>query len=207
MEWLQLLYGRHDTGWVNLFSVEAEAGRRHVEWAPVDNLKALGPSIERLGEKGDLWFGVAPRLNRLDGGARGGISECESIPALWLDIDIAGPAHRLPNLPLTKNVVVALMDRFPFPPTAVVHSGYGMQPWWRLKEPLPAAEAVPLLMRWQVTWERIATEAGVHIDNVSNLDRVMRLPGTFNFKLGRPVPVTFRARWQVDYHATDIEDR
>jgi len=206
MEWLQQLYGRQEAGWVNLFSVEHNGGRRHVEWAPVDNLRALGPMIDILGMKGDLWFGVAPRYDRLEAGARGGISQCASIPALWLDIDIAGPAHRLPNLPLNKSVVVTLIERFPLAPTAVVHSGYGLQPWWRLKEPLPAAEAIPLLTRWHLTWERIATEAGCHIDNVSNIDRVMRLPGTFNFKLGRPVPVTFKARWQLDYGADEVED-
>lgn len=206
LEWLQMLYGRIEEGWVNLFSVEKGNGRRHVEWAPVDNLKALGPTIESLGEKGDVWFGVATRADRLEDGQRGGINSCETIPAFWLDIDIAGPAHRLPGLPTNHTQAVDLVKRFPLQPSAVVQSGYGMQPWWRLKEPLSAAEAIPLLTQWQLTWERLASDMGIHVDNVSNIDRVMRLPGTLNWKLDRGVPVTYRASWNRDYGAEEIED-
>lgn len=206
LEWLAMLYGRTEAGWINLFSVEKATGRRRVEWAPADNLKALGPAIEDMGARGDVWFGAAPRAERLDNGARGGVSTCDSIPAFWLDIDIAGPAHKLPGLPRDKQEGIELIKRFPLSPSAVVYSGYGMQPWWWLQEPIPAGEAIPLLTRWQFTWEKIADQMGLHVDNVSNIDRVMRLPGTFNFKLDPAVPVYFDAKWSISYNASDIDD-
>ena len=204
--WLAMLYGRTEAGWINLFGLEKATGRRRTGWAPVDNLAALGPVIEELGAVGDVWFGAAPRSERLEGGARGGVHLCTSIPALWLDIDLAGPAHKIPKLPRDKSTVVALLNRFPYQPTAVVHSGYGMQPWWFLLEPVEAGRAVALLGRWQATWDRIADEFDVHLDHVSNLDRVMRLPGTFNWKLDDPVEVKLRAKFERAYNVTDLED-
>jgi hypothetical protein len=204
--WLQNMYGATTQGWITLFSVDRETGKRRVEWVEVDRIPALLVPIGTLGARGDVWFGVAPRTIRLDGGARGGATMCDSIPALWLDIDIAGPAHRLPGLPGSKEQAVTLISRFPYQPTSVIQSGYGLQCWWRFKEPLSAVKAVPLLTRWQVTWEKLAGEHGVHLDNVSNIDRVMRLVGTFNFKLDKPVPVLGRSHWGVAYNPSDIED-
>ena len=189
IDWLEHLYSATDEGWVNLFSVHATTGARRVEWAPVGELWRLSTAVKKLGATGDVWFGVAPRLERLESGARGGAAMCASIPALWLDVDIAGPAHKLPNLPADLAAARGLVGRFPLRPTAVVNSGYGAQVGWRLVEPVPAVDASVLLLRWQATWEKIAAEQGVHLDNVATLDRVMRLPGTFNWKLGSPVPV------------------
>jgi hypothetical protein len=205
LEWLERLYAGC-SGWINLFSVEADTGRRRVEWASLQGLWSLRRPIGKLAAAGDVWFGVAPRVERLDGNQRGGASVCVAIPALWLDVDIAGPAHRLPNLPADWAAARALIDRFPLQPTAVVNSGYGMQVWWRLAEPVPAAQASELLVRWQVTWEKIADQRGAHLDNVANIDRVMRLPGTFNWKLGEPQPVKVRAQWKVEYQLSTVQD-
>ncbi|HSS11666.1 MAG TPA: AAA family ATPase, partial [Acidimicrobiales bacterium] len=73
-----------------------------------------------------------------------------------------------------------------------------------LSETVPANEAIGLLKRWHVTWARLADEVGVHLDNVANLDRVMRLPGTANHKGPNPVPVTVRARWTDSHQLGDV---
>src|SRR5215475_8943223 len=139
LDWLQHLYGSTTEGWINLFSVVAATGRRRVEWAPVGLLWQLSKHVKALGSKGDVWFGVAPRIERLDAGQRGGASMCASIPGLWLDVDIAGPAHKLPNLPVDRDAVRALIGRFPLQPTALVNSGHGLQVCWLFKDPFAAA--------------------------------------------------------------------
>ena len=204
LAWLGWLYRSTASGWLTLFGVDATSGTRRTAWTPVDHPEALADTMATLAERGDLWFGVAPRRERLDNGQRGGVADCLSIPAFWLDVDIAGEGHKLPGLPADINAAVDLVKRCPLTPSAVVRSGYGLQCWWVLAEPMGAVEASGLLPRWQATWERLAGDW--HVDNVSNLDRVMRLPGSLNWKGTEPRPVTVRLDEGRLYHPSDIEE-
>ena len=178
-----------DDGWVNLFGINRTSGQRSTAWAQIGDLGALRPHIERMGALGDVWFGVAPRGQWLGEGQRGGTLHCLSIPALWLDVDIAGPYHARAGLPQTKEAGVALVQRYSEQPSAVVQSGYGLQVWWILAQPVKVPGAVDLLAQWRQKWTQLAAESRVAVDNVFNLDRIMRLPGSYNFKGPEPVPV------------------
>jgi hypothetical protein len=168
--------------WVVLFGIDHSSGERLIAWAPVGHLDLFRTDIERMGARGDLWFGVATRSQRLPAPQRGGVADCSYLPGLFVDVDIAGPGHSLPNLPPTMGAAVELVKRCPFEPDAVVRTGYGLQCLWRFAEALPALDAIGMLASCAVTWQRLAREAGHHIDNVWSLDRVLRLPGTFNWK-------------------------
>lgn len=191
-DFLAKLY-RHDEddGWLTLFSIDRHTGQRQTAWAPLTRLFTLEPALRRLAPAGDVWFGVAPRERELSEGRRGGVTDCLSIPALWLDIDVANDVHKLPGLCPTYQMAQRLALSWQQPPSLTVHSGYGLQCWWPLGEPVMGLDAQALLTRWNQTWQRIANGAEVHLDNTANIDRVMRLPGTFNFKGAEPVPVTF----------------
>lgn len=192
------LYAASDgAGWLNLFGIDRRNGQRSTAWAQLANLEQLAGDITRLGSYGDLWFGVAPRSEQLDGGRRGGGAHCLSIPALWLDVDIAGAAHHAAGLPQSRQEAVQLVQLYSRRPEAVVSSGYGLQCWWSLSEPLLAAEATVALDRWRITWEGLCDGLGLKIDNVFNIDRIMRLPGSFNFKGPEPVSVTVREDWNI----------
>jgi putative DNA primase/helicase len=193
-DFLSQLY-RHttDEGYINLFHVDRDSGRRVTTWAPLDNLAALGEPLVEQTHRGNVWFGVAPRRAPLDEGRRGGVADCVSIPAFWVDIDVASEVHKLPGLPQSYEEARQLVLSFPLKPSMVVRSGYGLQVWWVLRESMQADEALTMLARWQVTWDRLADEMHLRIDNVSNIDRVMRLPGTYNFKGAEPIKVTFRS--------------
>lgn len=204
-DFLARLYANTETGVVNLFGVCHSTGRRQTAWAPVDDLAALTPAIQSMGGTGDLWVGVAARREVLDHGQRGKASDCQSISALWLDVDIAGTGHKASNLPLDLAEAAELVRRFQLPPDIVVHSGYGIQCYWQLSEDLEATEAQPLLTKWAATWLSIAKEKRCHLDSVWNIDRIMRLPGTYNWKGPEPVPVTMRVE-PGSYHLSDIED-
>lgn len=196
LRFLGSLYASTDpSGWLNLFAIDRRNGQRSTAWVQLGNLSQLGSEIERLGWYGDLWFGVAPRSERLDGGRRGGGAHCLSIPALWLDVDIAGIAHHAAGLPQSRQEAVQLVKLYPRGPEAVVSSGYGLQCWWSFSAPLEATRAGLVLRQWQATWDGFAAGLGLHLDNVFNIDRVMRLPGSFNWKGPEPVRVTVREDW------------
>jgi len=108
-----------------------------------------------------------------------------SIRGVWLDLDPKKMAHDNPGearrhfdsererLAGTVRHICAA-DR---PPTAthVLDSGGGFQLFWLLKEKLPAQEAAAIA---EQTGAGIAAGSGG--DNVANIDRIMRLPGTLN---------------------------
>ena len=157
---------------------------RSKAWQPVGHIERLKGDIERMGARGDLWYGVSSRRQRLHEGRRGGASDCSYLPGLFADVDVKGEGgHKLPDLPPTEEAAITLIKRFPLPPTTVVRSGHGFQPLWHFAEAVPAVDAIELLARWALTWQRLAKELGEYrIDNVWSLDRILRLPGTGNFK-------------------------
>ena len=86
------------------------------------------------------------------------------------------------------------MGEFALPPSLIVDSGHGLQPWWLFKKPWifrddeERREAQTLVGRFQATLQVIAEDHGWRIDNTSDLARVMRPAGTWNRKL-EPVQV------------------
>lgn len=181
LQFLADLYDRTDTGWVHLFALDHDTGQRTTRWAPIANLPALADEAEALAPSSSVWFGVAPRERDL-GTRRGGSADCITIPALWVDIDIAGPGHAATNLPPDRDAAWELIRAYPLRPTYVVDTGGGLQPYWQLDEPAHADEALAFLPRWGATWAELGRRHGWHVDNVFDLARVMRLPGTRNRK-------------------------
>lgn len=184
LRWLDELYRDVDDGWVSLFSVERDeptAGKRNVDWAPIGGLDVLAAIAIDRSLTCCVWFGVATRRENL-GLARGGAADCVTLPALWVDIDVAGPNHAdSTNLPTTIEDAWRLVRSFPEPATAVIATGGGLQAWWFLAEPAHIdAGTTTLLARWHATWDRLG--GALHVDNVFDVARVMRLPGTSNRK-------------------------
>lgn len=206
LEFLEQLYGSFTDGWLTLFSLDRPQAERGVHWAPVDHLGELAATATALQGR-CVWFGVATRRRRLPDGRRGGAEDCIALPGLWADIDVAGPNHATEGLPATMEEAWALLQRFPVPPTAVVATGGGLQPWWLFSEPLAVDEGTrALLARWGATWASLAAVDGLHIDNVFDLARIMRLPGTLNTK-GTPAVVVnvFHADWSRRYGVDDLD--
>lgn len=208
VEWLGHLYDDVEGGQLTLVSLDPTKGRApYIDWADVDDYDALAAHVLRRAPHCEVWWGVATRRARLLRG-RGEAPDCAHVPALWLDVDIAGPGHKgTKDLPPDVDAARELIARYPHAPTAVVHSGGGLQAWWLLAEPATGGEVAPLLARWGHTWAGYADEAGWHLDNVFDLARVMRMPGTWNRKLdGRPRPVQIiESDWALRYGLDDLD--
>lgn len=132
---------------------------------------------------------------------RGSAADATYSGGVWVDIDVAGPAHSAANLPPTIDVAVDAAYSLGLDPSALVHTGNGIQAWWFFREPeLPDAD---LVSRWQ---RGIAQASGWAIDNTADSARLMRLPGTFNRKdPANPKPVKFKAS-DVRYNPSDLRD-
>jgi hypothetical protein len=193
--------------WVNVFSQTPNGAEVRSAWAQVARLGDLRRDIHNMAQTGHVWFSVALRRRRLPGAERGGVAECTAIPALWVDVDVddGTGAHRLGNLPKTYDSAREVIDTMPYQPSAVVHSGHGLQAWWLLAEPLGHEDAMVLLQRWQRFWAAVGRSRGLQIDPTADLPRMMRLPGTVNYKAA-PVMATYNADWGTLYQPGDFDD-
>ena len=122
-------------------------------------------------------------------------SHTTAIAGLWADIDYGTTGHKKTNLPPTLEDAIETLEDIRFPPTIVVNSGHGIQPWWLFDLPWAFASATDraLAQRLSRWWHQhiaeILTENGWALDATHDLSRVLRVPGTTNHK-DEPVPVT-----------------
>jgi hypothetical protein len=204
--WLTTLYAHVDPGeWLTLFANDHN-GANHTRWAPAGDLDALLAQAEQLAPTCDVWYGVATRRQRLDRGRRGGAADCVSVPALWVDIDIAGPGHKTTRtLPATLDDAHRLLAKLPLAPSCIIHTGGGLHAYWLLDEPRPVADIGALLDAWGYSWASWAAELGWHIDSTWNVDRVLRLPDTHNRKTDRAVAVEILHLDDVRYGLDDLD--
>lgn len=199
--WLADLYGQFTDGWLTLFALDRGTGQRRVVWRPVAELDALAADAGALGGH-CVWFGVASRREKVEG--RGGAEVCQRLPGLWVDLDVAGPNHKGSQpLPTTTEEALELLRAFPLEPTAIVATGGGLQAWWLFPEPLEVDDGTAVLLaRWGHTWAEHGRVRGWHVDNVFDLARIMRLPGTVNHKTEptevRIVSADFERRYNPD---------
>lgn len=108
----------------------------------------------------NAYVGGNPRTGSI--GTAEGVKLCRSVFAEWDDATIEEGLERIAAIGLPR-------------PTSIIHSGRGPHFWWRLTEPLGDTGAWLDLMRW------IATAVGSD-PMICDLPRIMRLPGTRNWK-------------------------
>lgn len=136
------------------------------------------------------------------------------VVALVADIDLAGPGHQSPKpYPPTMPDALAVIERVPLQPTALVHSGHGLHVWWHLKEPwvFDSDEerklAIALFRGWSACVRSCAQALEYDIDSVPDLSRVLRIPGTLNHKNGTSAPVEIiRIDWDLRYEPSHFDD-
>ena len=96
----------------------------------------------------------------------------------FLHVDIDARVGELLEEELTR-IRELLLERCPVhPPTIIVFSGGGYQAFWRLREPIKINGEIELAE--EVSRYNKQLEIVLGGDNCSNVDRIMRLPGTIN---------------------------
>ena len=160
-------------------------------------------------QKENVYVGCGLRGENLGPTLRGEKSAVVAIPGVWLDIDY-GTDHKKPNLPKTEAEAMTLVDEMGPAPSAIIHSGRGLQAWWLFKEPwvfedeADRARAEVLTMGWCSTLRARAHAHGWDADQVGDLTRVMRLPGLWNRK-GAPKPTKLLRLTDDRYDPSELE--
>jgi len=168
--------------------------------------------IEQWAKSENIYVGCGLRRDSLGTTRRGERADVVAIPGLWIDADYLGNSgdHKKPNLPPTEADARRLIEDMGLPPSVIVHTGHGLQAWWLFREPwifendADRDRAECLTKAWCDTFREKAQARGWDADQVGDLPRVMRLPGTWNRK-GSPVQTKLLSLTEDRYNPDDFE--
>lgn len=144
-----------------------------------DGVAQVAARAAVLGQQHDTYVGCAPRTRRF-----GGADAVERVWCLWADLDGADALERLASFEPWPSFVVRSGS------PACAHG------WWALNAPLSPDHA-------RVALRRLAHALGADMA-AAECARVLRLPGTSNFK-STPASPVICTRLELDsYHAREI---
>jgi len=141
----------------------------------------------------DVYFNQAI-LKHKPAKGRGAAVDAGAMLGLWFDLDVSGLNHKEKALPTRDQAETFIKDEIPFRASQTIWSGGGFQLHWLFSVPYPIQnendlEAFKSLSsRFQKTIIAKGKAHGWRFDNTSDPARLLRIPGTFNFK-GDPVMV------------------
>jgi len=117
------------------------------------------------------YFGVALRTPQAARDRKGSAPYCQTLTVLFVDADFK---H------LGEAVTRKRLAEFPIPPSIIVNSGGGLHPYWLLRQPLDLQDNY---RDAQSILRRLAKGVADIVDeSVSEPARILRVPGSFNFK-------------------------
>jgi hypothetical protein len=160
----------------------------------------------------DVYVGVG--LSRADHGtARRCVSEeIAGISGFWADLDLRSDAHNKKALPATIPDALSIIPAS-MPPTIVIATGNGAHAWWLFKEPYlfdgddDRKATASQVARWHTLLCLNASSRGWAYDRLSDLARILRIPGTQNLKdPANPKDVLVHSFTDRRYNLSDFEE-
>ncbi len=143
--------------------------------------------VEAISDSQDVYQCVSLIAGSPSG--RGKREDCTSTGFLWCDVDVSSDAHKSDKLPTSKEEATEFINSLPIKPTIIVDSGWGMHGYWILTEPVliddedSRSRAESLTKGWHQFVCDKAAERGWELENLGDLPRVLRTPGTQNNKV------------------------
>jgi putative DNA primase/helicase len=187
-EFLALLFGHPSLAGLKIAIWDKQT--HHADTFALPDLESAAANAERRADTQDVYVGVCPYTD-VAPGKRGDEDKAGALIGVGLDVDVRNDAaHSRKDLPPNDVAAFDLVYECPKPPSAIVHSGYGLHVWWVFKTPFlirnekDRAEARRISDGWVAYMNGFAKRHGWNLDPVGDLARVLRVPGTKNHKNG-----------------------
>ena len=150
-------------------------------------LEDMARKAIELSDKGiDIWHAVNPVCVEPTDAKRGDELSVSYQTAVVVDIDIRSDAHKGDPSKFAANFDEA-KSFLPFTPSLLIYSGYGLHAYYIFDTPIRITdenrEQIKRRNNLLLDVTRLRAN-GKKIDGVGDLPRIMRTPGTFNYKLG-----------------------
>ena len=108
--------------------------------------------------------------------------------SVWVDLDVGNDPKKYPTQSDAYNAIVAFAKAVGLPrPSAMVNCGVGLHVYWISKTPLTPQQWQP----YASGLRNILLANNIKFDTTCTTDiaRILRMPGTFNYKTDPPLPV------------------
>lgn len=148
-----------------------------------DDLDALIARGEPLVAAGcNAYFALASFQNPVNGRK---VDNAKALRCFFVDLD-CGEGKPYADQVEAAQALRAFVDGLQLPRPYVVNSGNGLHAYWPLTEDIDVAAWAPLARRFKL----MCLQHGLHIDRTVTADaaRILRMPGTMNFKGDAPIP-------------------
>lgn len=177
-------------GWFCIVGIKGPGDVRQELVSTREEVDALAEQY--VADRRNVFFGLAKfatRENRTKENVR-------ALKAFWLDIDCGetkaevNPDTGRPDGYIDQATAIQALKEFcttvGLPKPTLVNSGGGLHVYWPLTEEITRAEWEPVAERFQ----EVCRTQNFHVDDkVFEVARVLRIPGTYNFKGATPRPV------------------
>ena len=137
------------------------------------------------------------------------IESALAVPGFALDIDLAGGDHAAQNLPKTPEDAAKLLDKAGVPmPSIILNSGGGLYALWLFREPFVIhtdadRTRISVAMKAFESAARVPfLKAGLKLDAIGELSRILRVPGLINAKYD--VAVSYLMRRDERYNLEEL---
>lgn len=160
------------------------------EVADPEQRLAMAKQAITLADKGvNVWHCVNPVKVKPTNGRRGDELTVSYQVGCITDIDIKSDAHKSDNVAADFDEAKSFL---PFAPSLIIDSGYGLHAYYLFDNPIEITDdnRADLKRRNSLLLDVIRSRAnGKTIDGVGDLPRILRTPGTFNFKIEGTSPL------------------
>ena len=192
MEFLNIIFkGIPKEFVITLFTLPS----RESKFVTFDDLANIRPWIlKKVADNENVYFGVNPLHNRPSSG-RGRAEDIGAMVSFSIDIDFKGEGHKTnKNYPPDWEVAKKVLINANCPlPSLVVFTGNGTHLYWLFESPSIVSNSSTSENESELFHKAIRNvlaQGGYEIDVTGDLARVLRVPGTKNFKnLNDPRPV------------------
>jgi hypothetical protein len=174
-----------EQGWYAVVGIKGDSRQQEI----VETREELDDWVQHfLRIKRNVFFGVAKFTGELDGEGKRRRTKDAVLAAksFWLDID-CGPGKEYDSQAEAIEALRQFCITVGLPKPILVNSGRGVHVYWPLEEAVTREEWEPVAKRLK----EVCGTQGLRVDNSCvEIARILRVPGTMNFKGDEPVPVT-----------------
>ena len=167
-------------------------------------------AIEKSNAGFDVFCSICTTDKKIDNSHRAKSTDISCQTAIWTDIDIQGGEHEGEKYPPDFDTAKIFL---PFEPSMLVNSGYGSHGYYLLNKPLIITDnnrkiATQTNKNLLDLIRQNAQEYAKAVDSVQDLARILRVPGTFNYKLKEsPQLVILTLTQDIRYNWADLKTR
>lgn len=196
----------------DLVSLGTRAGAEGAIYFTIAKVSDVPRQVQARSSR-NVWISANPMRQpapREDGKpTRGTAEDIVRVDSLWADLDVG--EGKMPTTEACWTLIRHLSEALDADPQVVVLTGHGLQPRWRLERPveLLTEESREGMTRQLTGWHQMvkwyAADLGGDVDNVYDLARIIRAPGTMNIKPDLD-PVAVRVHWPEAGFSTGTVD-